>query len=203
VSVFEELAKMPVSRESYYRLRALEPSRLGTAKRAARFIYLNRNCFNGVYRTNRLGQFNVPFGSRLGASPDQKTLASFAKVLEKVDLRAGDFEQTLEAASADDFVYLDPPYSSVERKCYGEYGYDSFNCSDIPRLLDCVRRLDRVGARVLLSFNSAIDLRIHLPGWSSTRIRVRRHVAGFAKGRREVEEVLISNLRLLPERSDQ
>src|SRR5204863_8491160 len=118
-------------------------------QRAARFVYLNRHCFNGVYRTNREGAFNVPFGRSVGALPDVEAFRAVARVLKRSSLRAGDFEETVADATRGDFVYLDPPFFGEGRAAFGEYGYEVFGSSDIGRFGRFVNRLDSAGVKVL------------------------------------------------------
>jgi DNA adenine methylase len=180
---------------TYYRLRATPPDTLRAMDRAVRFVYLNRHCFNGVYRINRKGQFNVPRGSRTGHVPSYEAFHQCAKSLKSAELLAVDFEECLKHVRKRDFVYLDPPYGSTTRKTSGEYGYDCFGETDLPRLLRVLHHIDRVGARFLLSYR-AVSVIPKLPNsWHRSFVRVRRHVAGFVKDRNTVSEMLLSNFR--------
>lgn len=185
--------EMPATARHYYRLRSVRPATLRPIARAARFVYLNRHCFNGVYRINRTGQFNVPRGQRTGALPAVDNFRRCAEVLGRAELRAEDFESSLRDVRAGDFVYLDPPYASKTRTTYGEYSYDSFEQDDLPRLLKALRRLDRLGATFLLSYTYRSTLRADLSRWHMKRVAVQRHVAGFADHRHRVYEILVSN----------
>jgi DNA adenine methylase len=98
-------------RRNYLRLRALDPLTLTPSMRAARFIYLNRFCFNGLYRTNRKGQYNVPYGGdRSGRIPSNDLLLRCSSSLKGAELSVGSFEVTLEMVKSGDFVYMDPPF---------------------------------------------------------------------------------------------
>lgn len=185
--------RMPSTASHYYRLRSNLPGTLRPIARAARFVYLNRHCFNGVYRINREGQFNVPRGRRTGAIPTVADFGLCARVLQRAVLRADDFETCLRDVREGDFVYLDPPYASKTRTTYGEYSYDSFEQNDLPRLLKTLQRLDRLGATFLLSYAYGSPLRCGLSRWHMRRIAVQRHVAGFARHRHRVYEILVSN----------
>lgn len=99
----------------YYQLRAVDPAGLTPVDRASRFIYLNKTCYNGLYRVNRRGQFNVPFG-RYKTKPqiyDADNLRAASALLRSAELRLADFDATMAKAGAGDFVYLDPPYDPV------------------------------------------------------------------------------------------
>lgn len=182
------------SKRQYYSLRRVAPETLDEIERTARFIYLNRYCFNGVYRTNRLGQFNVPIGNRTGRLPAESAFYRCSIALRTARLRAVDFEVCLDDVRIRDFIYLDPPYTQSQRPTYGEYGYGTFNEGDIERLVTCLRRIDSIGAVFLLSYSDNSTLRKTLPKhWHCRKVRVRRHVAGFTQHRLRVSEILVSN----------
>ncbi|MCK1315182.1 MULTISPECIES: Dam family site-specific DNA-(adenine-N6)-methyltransferase [unclassified Bradyrhizobium] len=104
--------------ETYTRWRSLDPRSLDRDTRALRLLYLNRNCFNGIYRTNLEGHFNVPMGSKLSAYFEKSDLVRCSNLLKNVKLVAGDFEKTLENVVAGNFVYLDPPYAVDSRRIF-------------------------------------------------------------------------------------
>lgn len=191
--IAEAVHEMPGDPEYYYKLRAQSAFDLDRVSRAARFIYLNRFCFNGVYRANRSNHFNVPRGSHTGKIPSKEEFKECAKLLRKAKLRATDFEDCLSDTKTGDFIYLDPPYASVARLDHGEYGYNSFSEKDIDRLLSSVKRADRNGAIILLSYAYTPIFQKSLPNWHFKKIDVRRYVAGFADQRLEVKELLVSN----------
>jgi DNA adenine methylase len=194
--VAEAVHNMPSSVAYYYTLRAKSPQSMSPVDRAARFIYLNRHCFNGVYRANRSGQFNVPRGIHTGKIPTIAEFRACAVAFRNAELRRGDFESCLTDIRSGDFIYLDPPYASCSRLDHGEYGYDSFNEDDIERLIKALKRADRRGATILLSYASTPILQHALPRWYFRTIKVRRYVAGFEHQRLEVKEVLVSNKAL-------
>ena len=194
--VSRTLQALPRTEAAYYRIRAWDPDHLEPINRAARFIYLNRNCFNGVYRVNRRGEFNVPRGRNTGELPTERLIYRCSVALRAARLCAGDFETCLASVRRDDFVYLDPPYASADRSTYGEYGYGSFANDDLERLIESLRRLDRIGAVFLLSYSDVPALR-SVGDWPQKRVLTRRHVAGFACHRRRVFEMLVSNRDLV------
>ncbi|HVA63902.1 MAG TPA: Dam family site-specific DNA-(adenine-N6)-methyltransferase [Terriglobales bacterium] len=195
-AVHRRLARYPKTQEFYYRLRSSPPLGIGNAEAAARFIYLNRYCFNGVYRTNRDGYFNVPRGTRTGSLPTKVALASCSSVLRRAKLVSGDFEATIADADKGDFVYLDPPYSTHEARERGEYGYGGFSSTDVERLARALATLDAKGAIFLMSYASTAEIKKTLRRWHQRPVAVRRHVAGFAKHRHQVTELLVSNRQL-------
>jgi DNA adenine methylase len=187
----QELATYPLSEDFYYVLRSQSAEGMSQLEVAARFLYLNRFCFNGVYRTNRKGQFNVPYGSKTGQLPSKERLHAASTKLRKTKLISGDFESTLSTVQRGDFVYLDPPYSASRNR--GEYGYGAFAAEDVKRISEAAERMDRAGATFLISYKSEPEVSKYFANWHQRRVRVTRHVSGFAGSRGEVEELLISN----------
>ena len=191
---------MPLSKSYYYDLRRTPPEGLDNLARAARFVYLNRSCFNGVYRLNREGRFNVPRGRRPGAIPSQSHFVRCANALRRAELISADFELTASKAKPGDFVYLDPPYAKKGSRRRGEYGYSSFDTPDIKRLARCLLELNERNVTFLLSYADSREISEIGSKWSTRTVLVRRHVAGFQRHRAVVREVIISNrsLEVLP-----
>lgn len=187
------LAHIPRTAEAYYRWRSADSSRLDSETRALRFLYLNRHCFNGIYRTNAQGNFNVPFGTRLGEPPTSEMIAECAKRLRNVTLVSGDFAETLKHARAGDFVYMDPPFATAGKRNRKEYGASAFSAEDIERLQDAMKRLDTKGVDFVVSYGDCHESRWLARSWNARRVRVRRHIAGFSGNRRAAFEWLISN----------
>jgi DNA adenine methylase len=180
-------------KDTYLQLRAMMPEG-DSAFNAARFLYLNRYCFNGVYRENLRGQFNVPYGAyRSGTMPGIDDLRGFSTRLQHAELFCGDFAEAVQNADADDFIYLDPPYYYGNARNRGEYGWNAFSDNDVERLIKEVRAASDRGVKILISYNKAHTLKKALPGWSLTYAPVRRSVAGFANGRRAVREYQLRN----------
>jgi len=114
--LIKELLKYPHEKTFYYAIRALNPQELNLVQRAARLIYLNRTCYNGLYRVNSQGQFNVPFGSY--KSPricDSENLKEVSRALRGVKIACRPFEKVIRNAKKGDFVYFDPPYEPLSR----------------------------------------------------------------------------------------
>lgn len=190
------LHRLPQGKRAYYRIRATQPANLSSLSRAARFLYLNRFCFNGLYRTNRAGQFNVPFGGdRVGQLAPESLLYDAAELLKSATLRAGDFETILyDSVEAGDFVYLDPPYSVKGRRVFREYGPSSFGRDDIQRLVKAVRMIDERGADFVLSYALSRALVKTLGQWNIYQVDTRRNIAGFTGSRRTVTELIVTNV---------
>ncbi len=195
--ITERLLGVEKCKTEYLRLRELDPSTLDEVERSYRFIYLNRFCFNGVYRTNREGKFNVPMGTKTGNLPTPAKISDCAKALKGASLIYGDFKKTLKYIEQGDFVYLDPPYTKEGAKNRGEYGHGSFDYQDIPTLISYLEKIDEKGASFLLSYSCDSALLDLLPSrWYKLELSVNRHVAGFKQHRSIAKEVLVANYEL-------
>ena len=191
--LYQRLCRIHRNLPTYLRWRRLNPESLDKETRALRFLYLNRNCFNGIYRTNMNGEFNVPMGTRLGEYFSEADLLGCSELLRRATLIAGDFVKTLERVKAGDFVYLDPPYAVTSRRIFREYGKKIFSAADIPRLSESLRGIVKRDADFLVSYADCAEARALAKQWSSVRLPIKRHIAGFAGDRKKAYEWLISN----------
>lgn len=190
--VANAMAHWSADKEGY--LDARRASLTDPLKAAGRFLFLNRYSFNGVYRENLRGEFNVPFGGqRNGRLPSLEDLHGFAHALANTELICSDFERVIDKARKDDFLYLDPPYHYGSARNRGEYGCGAFSDEDLERFLASVLRASDRGAKVLISYNKAHVLQKKLRGWKLGYCTVRRSVAGFSQSRREIREYLLRN----------
>lgn len=188
------LSELVPNKESYYRVRAINPSGLTGPLRAARFIYLNRLCFNGLYRTNKQGEFNVPFGGyRCGPIPSAESLRSTALFLRRASLISGSFERTLERIKTGDFVYLDPPYCIRSRRVFNAYSHFSFDADQLKALRQHLDRLNHIGIPFLVSYGLSREGRELARGLRCREVVVQRQIAGFSAKRRKYKELLITN----------
>ena len=187
------LSGYPRSPEFYYKTRALNPKSLKKIERAARFMYLNRFCFNGLFRTNLKGNFNVPRGSHTGDIPSLDELLVAREKLVNTLLLSCDFHDAIANVDSSYFVYLDPPYVYKERKERGEYGVGSFDLQDISRLETQLNILNDKGAKFLLSYVDKPEMSNIKSTWVSRDIPVNRQIGGFSSTRRIVRELLITN----------
>jgi DNA adenine methylase len=194
-NIFRRLCRIGRDSDTYYRWRDLKPAKLDRETRAVRFIYLNRNCFNGIFRTNVKGEFNVPIGVRTGVYISKDDLLLCARLLERATLVAGDFEKTLKHVQAGDFVYLDPPFALESRRVFRHYGNRSFQTTDVPRLGDALRRITAAGADFLVSYADCTEARGLAREWTSIRLPIPRHIGGNDR-RRHAYEWLITNMKL-------
>lgn len=176
----------------YYTIRALVPATLSPVERASRFIYLNKTCYNGLYRVNRQGKFNVPFGKYTNpdyVNADGLRLASAA--LQRATIMENDFSAVLELANPGDFVYFDPPYHPVsETSNFTSYTKDSFGVEDQRRLAAVFVELVDRGCHVMLSNSDTPFIRELYMDYRIETVRARRAVNSKADGRGYVSEVV-------------
>jgi DNA adenine methylase len=190
------VAAYPATDREYYRLRQLKTATLCDTERAARFIYLNRYCFNGIYRVNRRGEFNVPRGRKTGSLPSERDYARCAKALSSARLTAYDYVRVLSRCRRGDFVYLDPPYTNPTRRHKGEYGYGTFDEADLPRFAELLEGLDAKGVNFLVSYADAPAFYPIARRWDRLRVVVRRTVSCTPVRRTPVAELLVANYDL-------
>lgn len=191
--LYQAVATIPISPENYYQLRSKRSDDLSAFERAVRFLYLNRNCFNAVYRVNKRGEFNVPFGTRTGALPSLDEFRMCGRLLKSADILTADFEEVIELAGSGDFLYLDPPYTKSVADEPGLFGAGAFDRRDLARLVAATKRAARRGVTFLLSFEYDELLMKELSHVSMTEISAHRHVSGFSGARGRVSELLFTN----------
>jgi DNA adenine methylase len=154
-NVAKQLARLIAEdcEDHYYRVRDEYNNARHSARQAARFIYLNHTCFNGVFRVNRRGQYNVPYGFRpRPAFPSQVQLTQVGNALAGANLFTGGYRQTLASATKGDFVYLDPPYPPLNGTSnFAHYTPDRFGADDQEALAKVAIQLKKRGCDVLIS----------------------------------------------------
>jgi DNA adenine methylase len=191
--VHKAVSKLPRSESRYYQVRSSAP--LTPFGRAVRFVYLNRNCFNGIYRTNSRGVFNVPYAhDDPGSIPPIEGFRRCALLLQKARLRCLEFGRLLSIVRAGDFVYLDPPYAVESRRVFREYDSREFTRRDLTRLGEHLTSIDASGASFVISYADCREARDLFEAWHVRRILVRRHIAGFVSARRSAFELLATNI---------
>ncbi|MBI4315956.1 MAG: DNA adenine methylase [Chloroflexi bacterium] len=189
--------KQQHSRDHYYAVRAQPPDGLDSAARAARFIYLNKTCYNGLYRVNQSGQFNVPMGRYVNPTIfDAGELRQASAALQNVALNVADFWGVTRLARRSDFVYFDPPYHPLSPTAnFTSYTAAAFGEPHQRQLADVYRALDRKGCRVMLS-NSWTPFVLQLyKGYERIEVKAARAINSKAAGRGKVSEVVVLNYK--------
>jgi DNA adenine methylase len=178
--------------KTYYDLRSCQPNFLSRTERAARFIYLNRFCFNGLYRTNNQGEFNVPFGGEgTGRLPTHEELREAASLLRHATLVDGSFEASLSMVRKGDFVYMDPPYVRKHKRSFTEYAPSEFGVKELFLLRRWMESLKQQNIPFLVTYTDCAEARMLSRGFRCDRVQTRRCISGFVNSRKSVWEVII------------
>lgn len=190
-------------KDYYYEIREMDRSpdfaKMSTVAKAARLIYLNKTCYNGLYRVNSQGLFNTPYGRyKNPAICEKEVLRAINKYFESSDIEIlnGDFEAAVEGAKRGDFVYFDPPYDSPNCTNFTGYQADGFDKDQQLRLRDCMCDLSDRGVRCLLS-NAKTDfidsIYGEIPSFTIEYVEAKRPINSNGAGRGKVTEVLVRN----------
>ncbi|MCU7827791.1 MAG: Dam family site-specific DNA-(adenine-N6)-methyltransferase [Candidatus Thiodiazotropha sp. (ex Myrtea sp. 'scaly one' KF741663)] len=178
----------------YYKIRDQSPRT--SASKASRFIYLNRTCFNGLYRVNLNGKFNVPKGTKNSVIMESDDFIRMSAYLQKATIEYQDFSASLRKAGAKDFVFIDPPYTVKHNmNNFVKYNETIFSWRDQERLADCAYEAACAGARVLISnadhpsIHKLYSRRI----WRRVVVNRNSVIASDSNCRKETTELLISN----------
>lgn len=202
-SLKNELKKHEVnhSEEYYYQIRSMDKEEgfltLPIYVRAARMIYLNKSCFNGLYRVNSKGFFNVPSGRKKKVVTFyEDNFDSLREYFRNNDIMIlnGDFEDAVKNAKAGDFVYFDPPYDAIENKnSFTSYAKNDFGKDEQIRLAKLYKRLSDKGVFVMLSNHNTAFINELYKDFNIHVVNAKRMINSKADGRGDVEEVIITN----------
>jgi DNA adenine methylase len=192
------LKKYKVSKEYFMKIRSQDPRKLPDVSVAARFIYLNRTCFNGMYRVNKKGQFNVPYGKHNNPLIcDEVNLRRASAALENVEIKKQDYKAVLKKAKKGDFVYFDPPYYPISKTAsFTSYTTETFLDKEQLELRDTFLTLHKRGCFVMLSNSDTPFInRIYSEskGLRIRRVQAGRAINSDASKRGKITEVLVTN----------
>jgi len=181
----------------YYNIRDQSPK--DDIEKTSRLIFLNRTCFNGLYRVNSKGKFNVPLGRYTNPNiVNEQNLRSVSNLLKTshISIKCRDFEGVLDDAKRGDFVYFDPPYQPVSSTAnFTSYTNKDFTSDDLMRLCNLCKRLDSKGCHVMLSNSHSKEVTKLFSGkpWKTTKIRANRAINSNSNRRTGHFELLIKN----------
>lgn len=190
------------SEEYYYEIRDLDKdkkrfNKLADYKRAARTIYLNKACFNGLYRVNSKNEFNVPSGKKAKVNTyDGPNLGIIHCLLNfnDITLLSTDFEEAVKTAKKGDFIYFDPPYDS-DTSTFNSYTELGFGKEEQKRLSEVFKELDKKGCYVMLSnYNTKLIKELY-KDYNFNYVEAPRNIGASSKNRGKVEEVVITNYK--------
>jgi DNA adenine methylase len=196
-----DLQKHKNESDYFYKIRSVDRTEdfnnLTEVERASRIIYLNKTCYNGLYRVNSSGEFNSPFGKYKNPNiVNEPTLRAVNHYLNTndVQIKNVDYEEILQKADKNSFVYLDPPYYPVsESSNFTGYVQGGWNVDDHTRLREVCDKLDKKGIKFLQSNSSADFIKDEYKDYNIHIIKANRSINSDGEKRGEVEEVLIRN----------
>jgi len=196
--LISSLKKHKNNKEYFLKVRAQNVKVLSDINTASRFIFLNRTCFNGLYRVNSKGGFNVPFGGYVNPMIcDEVNLRKVSKALQGVDIKHQDYKEVLKKAKKGDFVYFDPPYYPVSKTAsFTSYTSEGFLDKEQIELRDVFLELNKRGCFVMLSNSDTPFINKIYSGFKGVRINkvsAGRAINSKGSGRGKVSEVLITN----------
>lgn len=197
--LIKDLSKHEVSKEYFLEIRNIDRTEqyteLSDVERASRFIYLNRTCFNGMYRVNSQGQFNVPFGHYKNPRIiDKNNLLNCSELLKKTEIKCADFSEILTKVKKDDFVYFDPPYVPLnETSSFTSYTKDGFDIDMQFKLRDVCDELATMGVKFMLSNSDTKLVNELYANYEIKKVFASRQINANADGRGKITEVLVRN----------
>jgi len=183
------------NKENYYKVRAQNPSSLSDTSRAARFIYLNKTCFNGLYRVNSKGQFNVPMGQyKNPLICPEEDLRTIAKLLKRANIKLMPFENVLKHSRKGDFVYFDPPYYPLKKgKGFTTYTKDAFLEKEQELLANVFAKLHKKGCKVMLANSDTKFIKDLYKDFNIHTVKATRMINRDASARGKINEVVVTN----------
>ena len=186
---------MSVGKPYYLKIRALETSSLSKVERAARFIYLNKTCFNGLYRVNSKGKFNVPMGSYKNPDIVQKDkLRRISSLLKETEIHSDSFEKIAVKGKKGDFIYFDPPYYPVNgSKSFTTYTKENFLEEEQRKLAEVFKKMDEKGCYLMLSNSDTEFIKELYKDYNINFVKAKRLINSDANGRGKINEVVITN----------
>lgn len=196
--VINEFSNFKNNEEEYYKIRALDREvgfdKRNKSFRAARFYYLNKTCFQGLWRVNSSGYNNVPYGKLKSISHDIDLVKRFSDKLQLAIILEADFEKALSMAKENDFVYLDPPYIKVsETSNFTSYTKEGFKMKEHLQLKERMDILNARGVKVLLSNSDCDQTKELYKEYSLKEIVTNRSISAINQGRKNIKELLIKN----------
>jgi DNA adenine methylase len=195
VEVAALLSKYENTSVAYYAARSTMPAE--PVERAARFIFLNHTSFNGIFRVNLKGEYNVPFGNRAATNaPDEDWLVRASKRLQRAQLTGSDFERALGEVQEGDLVFLDPPYTVAHNNNgFVKYNQHLFSFADQERLSEAIKTVSDIGAKFILTnaAHASID-RLFSPLGRKLTVSRRNAIGGKQAARGSAEEFVFTNI---------
>jgi len=191
-----DLKKHKNEEEYFYKIRALKSESLNPISRASRLLYLNRTCFNGLWRVNQKNEFNTPFGNYENPKIlNEELLLEVSNFLQNVEIYGEDFEEfLLEVSKKGDFIYLDPPYHPVSKYSdFNRYTKKSFKEEEQNKLANLFKKLDKRGCKLLQSNSNSEFIKELYKEYIIEEVYAKRNINKDSTKRGAIKELLIRN----------
>lgn len=193
IETLKKLKKLH-SEETFYKIRAEDPKLLCDVDRAGRFIFLNKTCFNGLYRVNSKGGFNVPFGKYPNpAVCMEEDLKEIAQLLKNTEVNNVGFEEVLKHAKKGDFIYFDPPYYPLNKASFTKYAKGDFLDKEQEKLCEVFKELDKRGCLVMLSNSDTDFIKNLYTDFNISFVKATRMINCDATKRGKINEIVVTN----------
>ncbi|MDH5717778.1 MAG: DNA adenine methylase [Spirochaetia bacterium] len=193
--LIKDLKKHKYEKEYYYGIRDCNLKNLSAVKKASRLIYLNKTCYNGLYRVNSRGVFNVPFGSyKKPLICDEENLILAKEKLKNAKIMCAEYHKTVKTARKNDFVYFDPPYEPISSSSnFVSYVKEGFSSKDQEMLSETFKELTLKGVKCMLSNSNSSFVRKLYKGFNINKVKAARFINSAASKRGKIEELIITN----------
>lgn len=196
--LIESLKKHKNERSYYYNIRSMNPSNMNPIDRASRFIFLNKTCFNGLYRENSKGEFNVPYGKYKNPKIfDENNLRLISKFLNenKIDICNKDYREIVSLADKGDLIYFDPPYHPISKtSSFTRYTKVDFKEKDQIELAEIFKHLDKKGCFLILSNSNTEFIKKLYSGFNIKEVSANRFInSKVDRKKKEYVELIIKN----------
>jgi len=197
--LIEDLKQHKNTEEYFYEIRNIDRNskykKWSDVQKASRFIYMNRTCFNGLYRVNSKGEFNVPFGKY--SNPrilDEINLLNCSQLFQNTEIKCSDFSEILNHVQKGDFVYLDPPYAPLnETSSFTSYTKEGFGEDMQVKLKELCDELDKMGVHFMLSNSDTKGINKLYKNYEIKKVFASRAINSVASKRGKITEVLVRN----------
>jgi len=181
------------NKDYYYQIRRSSPQNI--YDKAARLIFLNRTCWNGLYRVNLKGEFNVPIGTKTAVVREEDDFEKICETLKNATLMDGDFEAIIDQTKKDDLIFVDPPYTVLhDDNGFIKYNEQLFSWADQVRLKNCLKRAKERGSKIIIANASHISIKeLYESAFSITEIQRHSIIAASAEKRKSCKELVITS----------
>lgn len=197
IKTLKKWDEIETTKEKYYEMRDRFNKKIidedFDVEMAALFIYLNKRCFNGLYRVNLKGLFNVPFNNKKKVNSfDEENLKNMSEYLKAITIKQGDFEDSLSSAKKGDFIFLDSPYAPLKPTSFSDYTKQGFDIESHKRLAEVFKELDEKGCHIMLTNHDTKLIRELYEGYNMENVNAKRMINSDST-KRFATELIVRN----------